>query len=228
MTILGKAKAAAELARGQARHGLEAGQARLDEVQERRTYGKLLQQLGEAYYAEQGGEGSHEAVVHALAAVDAHRQTHQPGTQGSGRAEPALRRARDIMHPGAECVGETDSLTTAARKMRDLGVGALPICGEDDRLRGILTDRDIVVRCLAEGGDPAEVRAGDLAQGTLFWVDATADVTEVLRQLEDHRIKRLPVLENHRLVGIIGEADLARSLPEHQLAEFVEKVYAAP
>jgi CBS domain-containing protein len=94
------------------------------------------------------------------------------------------------MHPGAECVAETDSLVTAAVKMRDLGVGALPICGANDRLHGILTDRDIVVRCIAEGGDPAEVRAGDLARGTLFWVDATADLSEVLRQLEDHRIKR--------------------------------------
>jgi len=132
------------------------------------------------------------------------------------------------MHPGAECIGETDSVASAAQRMRDLGVGSLPICGADDRLLGILTDRDIVVKCLAQGGDPAEVRAGDLAQGTLFWVEATADVGQVLRQVEDHRIKRLPVIDNHRLVGMISEADLARNLSERQLAEFVEKVYAAP
>jgi CBS domain-containing protein len=227
MTIVDKAKAAAERARGQAKHGLELGQARLDEVQERRQYGRLLQQLGEACYAEQRGEGSHETVLRAFAALDAHRQAHA-GTQPPGRAEAAPRRARDIMHPGAECIGENDSLATAAQKMRDLGVGALPICGADDRLLGIVTDRDVVVKCLAEGGDPAEVRAGDLAQGTLFWVEATADVGEVLRQVEDHRVKRLPVIDNHRLVGMISEADLARNLFEHQLAEFVEKVYAAP
>jgi len=227
MTIVDKAKAVAERARGQARHGLELGQARLDEVQERRQYGRLLQQLGEACYAEQRGEGSHEAVVRALTAVDAHVQAHH-GTQRPGSAEAAPRRARDIMHPGAECIGENDSLAIAAQRMRDLGVGSLPICGADDRLLGILTDRDIVVKCLADGGDPAEVRAGDLAHGTLFWVEATADVSEVLRQVEEHRVKRLPVIENHRLVGMISEADLARSLSEHQLAEFVEKVYAAP
>jgi CBS domain-containing protein len=227
MTIVEKAKAAAERAREQAKHGLELGRARLDEALERRQYARLLQQLGEACYAEQRGEGPHETVLRALAAVDAHRQA-PGGTQQPGRAAPTARRARDIMHPGAECIGETDSLATAAQKMRDLGVGALPICGADDRLLGILTDRDIVVKCLAQGGDPAEVRAGDLAQGTRFRVDAAADVSEVLRQVEDHRVKRLPVIENHRLVGMISEADLARNLSEHQLAEFVEKVYASP
>jgi CBS domain-containing protein len=90
---------------------------------------------------------------------------------------------------------------------------------------GILTDRDIAVRCIAEGHDPAQLRAGDLAQETLFWVEATADVGEVLHQMEDHRVKHLPVIENHRLVGIITEVDLARNLDEHRLAEFVEKVY---
>jgi len=59
-------------------------------------------------------------------------------------------------------------------------------------------------------------------------VDAAADLSEVLRQMAEHRIKRLPVIENHRLVGMISEADLARSLSEHQLAEFVQKVCAAP
>jgi CBS domain-containing protein len=110
--------------------------------------------------------------------------------------------------------------------MRDLGVGSLPICGADDRLHGILTDRDIVVNCIAEGRDPAQIRVGDLAQKTVFWVDAAADIGEVLHQMEDHQVKRLPVIENHRLVGIISEADLARNLDEHRLAEFVERVYA--
>jgi CBS domain-containing protein len=134
--------------------------------------------------------------------------------------------ARDIMHPGAECIGATESLAAAARKMRALGVGALPICGQDDRLHGIVTDRDIVVKCVAEGGDPAQVQAGDLAQGKPVWVDATAEVREVLTRMEEHHIKRLPVIDNQRLVGMISEADLARNLGEHELAEFVEKVYA--
>ena len=162
-------------------------------------------------------------MVRALADLDAHAQTHPSAAPGQART---ARRARDIMRRGAECVSENDSLAAAAQKMRDLGVGSLPICGADDRLQGVITDRDIVVRCVAEGRDAAKVRAGDLAQGTLFWVDADAELDDVLREMEDHQVKRLPVIENHRLVGVISEADLARNLSEHRLAEFVEKVYA--
>ena len=79
--------------------------------------------------------------------------------------------ARDIMHAGAECIGEHETLAQAARRMRDLGVGALPVCGDDDRLHGIITDRDIVIKCVAAGGDPATVTAGDLAQGKPFTID---------------------------------------------------------
>jgi hypothetical protein len=78
MTIIDKAKAAAERASEQAKHGLEVGQARLNEAQEKRQYAKLLQQLGEACYAEHRGEGGHEPVVRALAALDAHVQAHPP------------------------------------------------------------------------------------------------------------------------------------------------------
>ena len=223
MAILDKAKAAARRARDQGRHGAALGQARLAEAQERRQRAELARQLGEACYAKHSGQAAHEAVASAFAALDAHAQAH-PQAQASGRLA-AVRQARDIMHPGAECIGEGDSVAAAAQKMRDLGVGSLPICGAGDRLHGILTDRDIVMKCIAEGGDPAQVRAGDLAQGTVFWVEATAGAGEVLHQMEDHRVKHLPVIENQRLVGIITEADLARNLDEHRLAEFVEKVY---
>jgi CBS domain-containing protein len=137
-------------------------------------------------------------------------------------------KARDIMHAGVECIGQNDTLEAAARRMRDLHVGAMPICGTDDRLHGIITDRDIVVRCIAEGGDPHTATAGQLAMGTPIWVDAEADEHEVLRLMEQHSIRRLPVIENHRLVGLISEADLATHLSEDELAEFVEKVYSAP
>lgn len=135
--------------------------------------------------------------------------------------------ARDIMHTGAECIGEHESLQRAAQRMRDLGVGALPICGDDDRLHGIITDRDIVIRCVAGGRDPGAMTAGELAQGKPLTVDAGADVSEVLRVMEDHQIRRLPVIESHRLVGMISEADLARQLPDQAVAEFVEAICAA-
>jgi CBS domain-containing protein len=213
MAILDKAKTATGRARGQAKHGAAVGQARLAEAQARRQHAKLVRQLGEACYAEHAGQGDHESVAGAYAALDAHNQAHPPA------------QARQIMHPGAECIGEGDSVAAAAQKMRDLGVGALPICGADDRLHGILTDRDIVVRCVAEGRDPAEVRAGELAQQALVWVEATAPVGEALHKMETNRIKRLPVIEDHRLVGMITEADLAQNLGPRRLAAFVEKVY---
>lgn len=136
--------------------------------------------------------------------------------------------ARDIMHRGAECIGERETLLEAARKMRELNVGALPICGEDERLRGIITDRDIVVKCVAEGADPAKVTASELANGTPTWVEAGADHTEVIRLLSENKIRRLPVIEGRRLVGIISEADIARHLSETELAKFARSVYSAP
>jgi CBS domain-containing protein len=129
--------------------------------------------------------------------------------------------ARDIMHPGAQCVGEHDSLQRAAQLMRDLDVGALPICGDDNRLKGIVTDRDIVTQCIAQGFDPASTTAGQLAQGEPVIVLSNADVDDVLQAMESNKIRRVPVIENQELVGIISAADLSRHLPEQKVGEFV-------
>ncbi len=133
--------------------------------------------------------------------------------------------AREIMNSGVQCIKEDQSLLDAAKMMRDLGVGSLPICGEDDKLHGIITDRDIVLRCVAEGRDPASMRAGEMS-GHLHWVEADDDLSHVLRTMEDNQIRRLPVIEQHRLVGMVSEADLARHLDDKRIAEFVERVYA--
>ena len=139
-----------------------------------------------------------------------------------------MSKAKEIMHRGAECVAASDTLETAARMMRDRHVGALPICGPDYRLQGIITDRDIVVKCLAEGRDPKTTTAGDLAQGKPVWVDASAEDDDVLRLMEEHHIRRLPVIEEHELVGMISEADLATHLPEAKIAGFTSRIYSAP
>lgn len=135
--------------------------------------------------------------------------------------------ARDIMHPDVECIGEHDTLDVAARKMRELDVGALPICGDDDRLHGIITDRDIVLKCVAANGDPTTMTAAELAQGATWTVEADADIESILQSMESHRIRRMPVIHNHRLVGIISEADLARHLPEQAVGHFVEEICTA-
>ncbi|RAG87289.1 CBS domain-containing protein [Streptacidiphilus pinicola] len=138
--------------------------------------------------------------------------------------------ARDVMHAGAFCVGENESLLDAARMMRDHGVGALPICGQDQKLKGIITDRDIVVRCLAEGKDPGSMKAHELA-GHLHCVRADDDMDTVLRKMEQHQIRRIPVIDGERLVGVISEVDLAtghregQRLTDQQILEFMDKMY---
>ncbi|GAB2600233.1 hypoxic response protein Hrp1 [Streptomyces capparidis] len=134
--------------------------------------------------------------------------------------------AGQIMHPGAQCIDQGETLARAAQLMRELDVGALPICDADGRMTGIVTDRDIVVHCVAVGREPAQVQCRDLAHGTPVWIDADADISEVLHTMERHQIRRLPVVENKRLVGMISESDLARNLPEDQIAEWAERVYA--
>ncbi|MFF9345060.1 MULTISPECIES: CBS domain-containing protein [unclassified Streptomyces] len=130
--------------------------------------------------------------------------------------------AREIMTQGAECVDERDSVLDAARRMKELDVGALPVCGADDRLKGMLTDRDIVVKVLGEGKDPAACAAGELAQGEAVTIGADDDAAEILRTMAEHQVRRLPVIDGHRLVGIVAQADVARALPDPQVGDLLE------
>lgn len=136
--------------------------------------------------------------------------------------------AKDIMHSGARWIPAHETLDRAAQLMREHNVGALPVSanGDSDRMVGIITDRDIVIGCVAKGHDPAKVTAGDLAQGTPRWIEAEADVNAVLEEMQTHRIRRLPVVEDKKLVGMISEADLAQHLTEEQIAGWAEKVYS--
>jgi CBS domain-containing protein len=132
--------------------------------------------------------------------------------------------AREIMSPDPTCVKEDESLVEAAKKMADLDVGALPICGNDDRLKGMLTDRDIVVKCIARGGDPAQQTAGSLAEGKPVTIGADDDIREALTTMEKHQVRRLPVIDGHDLVGIISQADIALSLSATETGETVEAI----
>jgi CBS domain-containing protein len=130
--------------------------------------------------------------------------------------------ARDIMTGGAECVKENETLEQAAQKMRDLDVGSLPICGEDNRLKGMVTDRDIVVKCLAVGGDPRTVRSGELAEGKPVTIGADDSIEEAIRTMTQHQVRRLPVIDGHDLVGMLSQADIARNYPEDKVGQLVE------
>jgi CBS domain-containing protein len=130
--------------------------------------------------------------------------------------------ARDIMTGGAECIGANETLEAAARKMKDLDVGSLPICGEDNRLKGMITDRDIVIKCLAVGGDPRSAKAGDFAEGKPATIGADDSIEEAIRTMQEHQVRRLPVIDGHDLIGILSQGDIARNYPEERVGELVE------
>jgi len=135
--------------------------------------------------------------------------------------------ARDIMTADATCVGEKETLTEAAHRMADLGVGSLPICGDDNRLKGMITDRDIVVKVLAKDRDPGQVTAGELGAGKPVTIGADDDVAEVLRTMSAHKVRRLPVIDGHRLVGIVAVADVARALPDRPVGDLIDALSEA-
>ncbi|MFF9019292.1 CBS domain-containing protein [Streptomyces eurythermus] len=129
--------------------------------------------------------------------------------------------ARDIMTGGAEYIGAEETVLDAARRMKDLGVGALPVCGTDKELKGVLTDRDIVVKVLGAGKDPATCPAGEPAQGEAVTIGADDDVRTILRTMSEHKVRRLPVIDGHELVGMVAQADVARSLPDPQVGDLL-------
>ena len=136
--------------------------------------------------------------------------------------------ARDVMTSGAECVGENETVVEAAKKMADLGVGALPICGEDERLKGMLTDRDIAVKVLAKDMDPGSTTAGELAEGKPVTIGADDSIDDALKTMAEHKVRRLPVIDGHDLVGIVSQGDLATQVDEKQVGDLVEAISAAP
>ena len=134
--------------------------------------------------------------------------------------------ARDVMTPDCECVGENETVIDAAKKLKQLNVGSMPICGEDNRLKGMLTDRDIVVKVLAEGRDPSSTTAGELGEGKPVTIGADDSIEEALKTMAEHKVRRLPVIDGHDLVGIVAQADIARNVDEDQVGDLVESISA--
>ncbi|WP_019854128.1 CBS domain-containing protein [Actinopolyspora mortivallis] len=135
--------------------------------------------------------------------------------------------ARDVMQPNPECVRTEETAADAARKMARLGVGALPICGKDNKVKGVVTDRDLVIKVVAQGRDAGTFPAGDLNQQEAVTIGADDSSEEALRLMSAHQIRRLPVIDQQRLVGIIAVSDLARNVPEPRVGDLMEALSAS-
>jgi CBS domain-containing protein len=116
-------------------------------------------------------------------------------------------KVRDVMTPGPIGVDYNQSIGEAARTMRDWGVGAVLVVN-DQSLYGLITDRDLVVRAVAEAKGPDE-RVGPLSSGNLIGVEADADAREAARLMREHAVRRLPVIENGQVAGVVSLGDLA-------------------
>ena len=118
---------------------------------------------------------------------------------------------RDLMNPSVVTVEPGSSAALAARLLSRHNVGAVPVCGPDRRLRGMVTDRDIVLRCVAAEEDPAQTPVRDIMTRRCTAVAPGDDCREATRLMAQEQVRRLPVVEGGRLVGMISLADLARS-----------------
>jgi len=126
---------------------------------------------------------------------------------------------KEFMTRGVECIRPGASLQEAARKMRDLDVGLLPVCGDNNRLAGMLSDRDITIRAVADGQDPNKARVQDFMTPNLIYVFEDQDVSEAARLMKENQVRRLVVLSrDKRLVGIVSLGDLAVETGDEELA----------
>jgi len=126
-------------------------------------------------------------------------------------------KVREAMHEGVEWVGPDTPLGELAHKMRDEDIGAIPI-GDNDRLIGMVTDRDIVIRGFVDGRDISSLTARDVMTEGIIYCRANEELGDALRIMEDKKIRRLPVIDdNKRMVGILSMGDVS-SAASHELA----------
>lgn len=118
---------------------------------------------------------------------------------------------RELMNPSVVTIEPGASAALAARLLSRHNVGALPVCGADGRLRGMVTDRDIILRCIAAEEDPAQTPVRDIMTRGCAWVEPRSDCRQATQLMAQRQVRRLPVVEGGKVVGIVSLADLVRS-----------------
>ena len=135
-------------------------------------------------------------------------------------------KVKDVMHQGAEWVAPQTPLPEVARKMRDLDIGCIPI-GENDRLIGMVTDRDIACRGVANGQDLAKLTARDVMSKGIFYCSDGEDLEDALRIMEQKQVRRLPVIDDRkRMVGMLSIGDIADAASHELSGEVIAAVSA--
>jgi CBS domain-containing protein len=133
-------------------------------------------------------------------------------------------KVKDAMHPGVTWLGPQTRISELARNMRDQDIGSIPI-GENDRLVGMVTDRDIAIKAFADGKDPDSMTARDVMSEPILYCRADEDIDDAARLMEIHQVRRLPVIDaNKRMVGMLSLGDIAACTNRNLLGEVVEKV----
>ena len=130
---------------------------------------------------------------------------------------------RDAMTEDPRSIGASESVVDAARLMREEDIGSLPIT-DSEELLGMITDRDITTRVVSEAADPKTTSVGDVCSRDVISVEADTDHEEAVALMARHQVRRLPVVENGKLVGIVAQADIARTESETKTGELVEAI----
>jgi CBS domain-containing protein len=130
---------------------------------------------------------------------------------------------REVMTPSPETVESDKSAAEAAKLMKKADAGMIPVV-RDKKLVGTVTDRDIAIRLVAEGKDPAATTVGEIASKDVVTIGPDQDIAEALGLMASKQVRRLPVVEGEALIGVVAQADVARAADERRVGETVEQI----
>ena len=133
------------------------------------------------------------------------------------------KKIREVMTPAPETIQADRPASEAAKKMKEADAGMIPVM-DNGNLLGTVTDRDIALRVVAEGKDPQSTTVGEIASRDIVTVQPDEDLDDALQKMAKHQVRRLPVVEDGRLIGVVAQADVAREGDEQAVGHTVEEI----